>query len=74
MCDSVSDAGIKNKSNSQSSYNINNKKTYTGKSYDPYDVGEYDDPDDFADEWQKNLETVIMMMHTITGKMKWNKN
>lgn len=27
---------------------------------------------------QKNLETVIMMMdmmmHTITGKMKWNKN
>lgn len=29
----VSDTGIKNNSNSQSSYNINNKKTYTGKSY-----------------------------------------
>lgn len=51
----VSDTGIKNKSNSQSSYNIDNKKTYIGKSYDPYDVGEYDDPDDFADEWAEEF-------------------
>lgn len=51
----VSDTGIKNNSNSQSSYNINNVKTYTGKSYDPYDVGEYDNLDDFADEWAEEF-------------------
>lgn len=53
--DSVSDTGIKNNDSSQSSYDINNKKTYTGKSYDPYDVGEYDNPDDFADEWAEEF-------------------
>lgn len=28
---------------------------YTGKSYDPYDVGEYDNSDDFADEWAEEF-------------------
>ena len=50
----VSDTGIKNNSNSQPSYNAN-KKTYTGKSFDPYDAEEYDDPDDFADEWAEEF-------------------
>ena len=50
----VSDTGIKNNSNSQPSYNAN-KETYTGKSFDPYDAEEYDNPDDFADEWAEEF-------------------
>ena len=53
--DPASDTGIKNNNSSQSSYDIDNKKTYTGKSYDPYNVGEYDNPDDFADEWAEEF-------------------
>lgn len=53
--DSASDTRIKNCNSSQSSSNIDNKRTHTGKSYDPYDVGEYDDSDDFADEWAEEF-------------------
>lgn len=36
------------------------KSTYSGSnnykySYDPYDVDDYDDPDDFADEWAEEF-------------------
>ena len=55
MNDPASDTGIKNNNSSQSSYDIDNKKTYIGKSYDPYNVGEYDNPDDFADEWAEEF-------------------
>lgn len=53
--DSASDTNDINHGSFQSSYDTNNKRTYIGKSYDPYDVGEYDDPDDFAEEWAEEF-------------------
>ena len=73
----VSDTGIKNNSNSQPSI-MPTKRHIQGRVLIRMMQKNMTIQMILQMNGQKNLETVIMMMdmmmHTITGKMKWNKN
>ena len=42
-------------SGSDTGKSSNASSSFSGKRYDPYDVDEYDNPDDFAEEWAEEF-------------------